>query len=503
MSTSNSALNFDSSLPRTYSDSWREAYGQSEDSHRLSSYQAPSGEPVIFAYDSISLGGGQNVDTAEYPYGFWSNTQLGEKAQTIKVKGHVIGEKYIAERNKLVTAFQVATDDDNPGTLDLPLWGRFKVVVTNWNVDEERAKTGLSDISIELVRAGYSDTKRFEAVSSNLTALNVESAVADLKSAAVSSFAVAVEKSKDTATLASGFGKITKTLASIVGRVQGAISKLNDMTNKINAITSLIAQGVRAPKELAQAVVSAAFGIVAGIMEIKNAADETASYFMRDSDSDSDSSGSASNSSSSGSSGSGNSTSSSGSSGNGSSTSPSGSSTSSSRSSSSAGTSNIASEIVEEQFIKRNEKNVLMNFLTATNYELDDEAITEQQYNTKSAVENLYKVVAFGAVSQLLTKLDSTTQTYESQKGLWALFEKLEDSIDKEDSDIYAAVENCRIACAQTLLSYNYDMELTRHIKREMPLLTLALYLGCDADRIRSLNAVSDSFLIKGDVIYV
>lgn len=144
-----------------------------------------------------------------------------------------------------------------------------------------------------------------------------------------------------------------------------------------------------------------------------------------------------------------------------------------------------------------------MNFLTATNYELDDEAITEQQYNTKSAVENLYKVVAFGAVAQLLTKLDSTTQTYESQKGLWALFEKLEDSIDKEDSDIYAAVENCRIACAQTLLSYNYDMELTRRIKREMPLLTLALYLGCDADRIRSLNAVSDSFLIKGDVIYV
>lgn len=460
MSTSNAALNFDSSLPRTYSDSWREAYGQNEDTHRLSSYQAPNGEPVVFAYDSISLSGGQNVDTAEYPYGFWSNTRLGEKPQSLKIKGHVIGEKYIAERTKLVSAFQVATDDDNPGTIDLPLWGRFNVVVTEWNVDEEKARTGLSDISIDVIRAGYSDTRRFDVAASNLTSLNIESAVADLKSAAVSSFAAAVEKTKDVTTLASGFGKNTKTLASIVGRVQGAISKLNDMTNKINAITSLVAQGVRAPKELAQAFISAAFGIVAGVMEIKNAADETASYFMG-SDSDSN---------------------------NGDTT---------------GGGSSVSSGATTEQFIKRNEKNVLMNFLTATNYELDDEAITEQQYNTKSAVENLYKVVAFGAVAQLLTTLDSTMQTYESQKGLWTLFEKLEDSINKEDSDVYAAVENCRIACAQTLLSCNYDMELTRHIKREMPLLALALYLGCDADRIRALNAVSDSFLIKGDVIYV
>lgn len=470
MSTSSAALNFDSSLPRTYSDSWREAYGQGEDTHRLSSYQAPNGEPVVFAYDSISLGGGQNVDTAEYPYGFWSNTQLGEKAQSIKIKGHVIGESYIANRTELVSALQVPTDDDNPGTLDLPLWGRFKVIVKDWNVDEEKAKTGLSDISIELVRAGYSDTNRFEAAASSLPALNVESAVADLKNKAVSSFAAAVEKSKDVTTLASGFGKITKTLASIVGRVQGAISKLNEMTNKINAITSLVAQGIRAPKELAQAFISAAFGIVTGVMEIKNAADETASYFMgNDSDNDDNASNSVSGNSS----------------------------------STSSNLSAMQSESVMQKFIARNEKNVLMQFLTAASYELDEETITEQQYNTKTAMENLYRAAAFGVCAQLLTKLDASTETYNRQDGLWTLFEKLEDSIDKEDSGIYAAVEKCRIACAQTLLSYNYDMELTRHIKREMPLLTLALYLGCDADRIRSLNAVSDSFLIKGDVVYV
>ena len=84
------AVKFDTSLPQTYSDSWREAYGQTNDTARLSSYQAPGGQSVPFAYDSISLGSGQNVDTAEYPYGFWSNARLGEKPQSIKIKGHLI-----------------------------------------------------------------------------------------------------------------------------------------------------------------------------------------------------------------------------------------------------------------------------------------------------------------------------------------------------------------------------------------------------------------------------
>ena len=447
MSTSSAALNFDSSLPRPYSDSWREAYGQNADTPRLTSYQAPDGDPVVFAYDSISLGGGQNVDTAEYPYGFWSNTQLGEKPHSIKVKGHLIGENYIAERTKLVSALQVATDDDNPGFIDLPLWGRFKVVVIAWNIDEEKANTGLSDISLEFMRAGYSDTQRFDAAAQGLARLNMEEAVSGLEVAAVSSFKATIEKSSDTNLLASGFGKITGTLAAIVGRVQGARSVMNGMTNKLNAITNLIAQGVRSPAELAQSLVSAAASIVSGILEIKNAAAETASYFMGDDGASDDS--------------------------------------------------------VMEQFIKRNEKNVLMNFLTAAKYELDDEAITEQQYNTKAAVENLYKTVAFGTAAQLLTKLDPDEQTYGSQQGLWTLLEKLEDSIDKEDADVYAAVESIRIACAETLLSLNYDTELTRHIRHEMPILTLALHLGCEADRIRQLNSISDSFLIKGDVIYV
>lgn len=450
MSTSKAATSFDPSLPRTYSDSWREAYGQGTDTPRLSSYQAPDGEPVVFAYDSISLGGGQNIDTVEYPFGFWSNTKLGDKTHTIRIKGHVIGEDYIKQRSVLVAAFQVPTDDDTPGFLDLPLWGRFKVVVETWNVDEEKQKNGMSEISLELKRAGYSDTKRLDTAIANLSKQNVDSAVSNLKKVSVASFAKTIEKAKDTNMLASGFGKLTKALANIVGRIQGASSVMNSMVSKINSVTSLIAQGIRAPKELAQAFVSAVYGIVNGVLEIKNAADETASYFMGSDDEDSDS-----------------------------------------------------GDSVMEKFIQRNEKNVVMNFLTASNYELSDEAITEQQWNTKKAVENLYRMAAFGAVAQLFVKIDPDTQSFDKQSGLWTLFEKLEESIDKENPDVYAAVEETRIACAETLLTYSYDRELKRHIRQSMPLLPLALYLGCDAEKIRSLNEVADSFLIEGDVIYV
>lgn len=459
MSTSSTALNFDSSLPRTYSDSWREAYGQTNDTARLSSYQAPGGQPVPFAYDSISLGSGQNVDTAEYPYGFWSNTRLGEKPQSIKIKGHLIGEEYIKQRTDLVSALQVVTDDDNFGVLDLPLWGRFGVVLINWNVDEDKEKTGLSDLSIEFVRAGFSEKKQFERVSAFIERQSVNGAVENLKNASVNAFSVAVEKSKDVTTLSQGFAKLTAKLQSIVGRVQGDINTLNTMTNKIKGITNLIAQAVVSPRELAQAFVSAAFGIVSGIIEIKNAVDETASYFMGEDDSDD--------------------------------------------TNSSSSLSNGQKEKISQDFRAMNEKNVLVQFLTASTYRLDEETITEQQYNTVFAIENLYKTVSFGVCAQLLTKIDPKSQTYESQSGFWKLFEKLEDSIDKEDSDLFATVEECRISCAQVLLSFNYDVELKREIRKDMPLLDLAIYLGCEEERIRSLNAVADSFLIKGDVIYV
>lgn len=491
MSTSKAAINFDQSLPKTYSDFWREAYGQESDTPRLTSYQAPGGEPVVFACDSVSLGGGQNVDTAEYPYGFWSNVRLGEKPHTLRIKGHLIGESYIGERNKLVAALQAATDDDNPGFIDLPLWGRFKVVVESWGVAEEKQKTGMSDLSIELKRAGYSDSKRLADANENVPGIN--KAVSSLKDSSVSAFAKALSKTKDIAKLTQCFGKMSSKLQEIVGRVQGAENILNSMTNNINNITNLLAQAVMSPRALAQAFVSAAYGIVAGIMEICNAVDATASYFMGSDDDDDDFMSIPDGGSSS--------------SGGGSQSGGGASSGEQSSFGETAAASSVMSkekqESVMREMISRNEKNVLGQLLTAANFSIDEDSATVSEQSIKSAAENLYKATAFGMSALLITRTAPEAQTHKSRTRTWELLSRLEDSIDKEDHELFAAVEEVRIACAETLALYGYDVELSRRIRRNMPLLDLATYLGCDESKIRSLNSVSDSFLIKGDVIYV
>jgi prophage DNA circulation protein len=135
-------VSFDPALPRPYKENWREAYRyDKDDSPRLSAYQAPDGNPVPFVLDSVRLSGGQSVDTAEYPFfGLWSNTPLNEKPHAITVHGFIRGDAYIKNRNALIEALRMRTDDDTPGFLDMPLWGRFPVVVVSYDVEEKGGK---------------------------------------------------------------------------------------------------------------------------------------------------------------------------------------------------------------------------------------------------------------------------------------------------------------------------------------------------------------------------
>ena len=129
-------MSFDPSLPLPYKENWRQAYRyENSDLPRLSSYQAPAADPVPFVQENIDLSGGLSVDIAEYPFfGYWSNTPLNEIPQKITINGFVRGDEYIKNRNALVEALRIVTSDDSPGFLELPLWGRFPVVVVNWNI---------------------------------------------------------------------------------------------------------------------------------------------------------------------------------------------------------------------------------------------------------------------------------------------------------------------------------------------------------------------------------
>jgi prophage DNA circulation protein len=468
----NSAAQFDAALPTPYKENWREAYrANTSESPRMASYQAPGGEAIPFVQKSFRFSGGQSQDTAEYPFGgLWSNEYLNEKPQSLTVEGYLRGSAYIAERNKLIEALRVPTDDDNPGYIDLPFWGRFPVVVDdNYEVSEHTDEQGQCAISISFTRAGVSVTERLDSLPS--ADVQLENAAGNLENAAIDDFESNLSGGRlDNATFASGFGQIKIALLGVIGRIQGAQTVLNTMTNEVLGITNLINRGIRAPYELAKALFNAGASIAGGIMEIKNSIAMYGRMFNK--------------ASGGGSSGSNDSP---GSGGNG---------------SSDSGVSRTSSSTANKPSLPLpdNEKNALVQFLSASTYTIPAEAVTVSQEATKKAIENLYRTMAFLVSSKIIANMDSLT--YQKAGAYWRLIKRLAENIDQESPAVYAAIQDMCSALARKLSGRELSTEMSRRVSLA-PLLYLAYFLGCDEDKIRELNSVADSFTVEGNVIYV
>jgi hypothetical protein len=473
---------FDASPPMPYAkEDWRTAYrADPADSPRAASYQAPGGMAVPFIQKGFRFSGGQSRDTAEYPFGgLWSHEYLNEKPQTLTVEGYLRGPAYIVQRNKLVEALRVPTGDDNPGYIDLPFWGRFPVVVDDhYEIAESTDEQGQCAVSLSFRRAGVSITERMAALPS--AGIQVEKAIVKLQTAAIDDFEARLAGAAgsppggdspgpgdggdgggsdpgggdsggansplDTATFASGFSQLKATLLTIIGRIQGAKTTLNTMTGKVLGITSLINQGIRSPRELAQALFNAGTSIAGGVLEIKNSIalyGQTAGML----------------------------------SGNG------------------AASSN------PELPSPDNEKNVLLFFLEAGGFTLSVDTATVSQTATKTAVENLFRTMAFWVSAQIIINYDRLTR--RKAEAYWRLMGKLEESVNRENPAVYAALQETRTALSRDLSEKELSGEMTRSIPAASPLLYVAYYLGCDEDKIRELNSIPDSFAVEGGVVYV
>ena len=422
-------MSFDPSLPQPFKENWRQAYRyENSDIPRLSTYQAPNGNPVSFVHGDTDFSGGLSVDTAEYPsFGLWSNTPLNELPQKITINGFIRGDEYIKSRNALVEAFRIVTSDDTPGFLELPLWGRFPVVVINWNVKEFTNQNGQCAISITFTRAGVTIREREQ----NKEEAKTENAAQRVSGTAIESFNKSLSSGADDGMITNGFTKFKERLIAITGRIQGSQNILNKITNSAVEITNLLAQGIRSPKDLALATFAAFSSIIAGVFEIKNSIADIASLLT----------------------------------------------------------------------VKDNMKNILLQFLSESNFSFENTPITIKEAQTKTAMENLYKTACFCAAGELLVKLENNT--YEQTQGYWKLLQNLENSLDKNDPDVFRVIEELRLSVSKELSEKNLSNELIKNLNLPVPVIFLALLLGCSEDKLRQLNTISDSFLIKGNVIYV
>jgi hypothetical protein len=383
----------------------------------------------------------------------------------MRVKGYIRGAEYIKARNDLIKNLRITTDDGAPGYIDLPFWGRFPVVVVNYDVTEKADEKGQCGITLDLTRAGVSAESRAAEAAAG-AAQDAQAAAQEAQEAVKAEFIERLEAGTDGPTLFAAFGKIKAALAGIVGRVRAVETKLNAITAEINGISNLIAQGIRAPGELAGALFNALASITAGLMEIKNAVN---SYLPGGSGGGSGSGGTGS-----------------GGSGSGSVTGGGG------------GTDFEAAYYPEPG--ENNEKNVLLMLFSASDYTLDVSAATTAQQNTKEAVENLYRASALCAAGVVMAQIDAP---YQQTASYWNLFLKLEESVDKENPAVYTALENMRAAVSGELSRKDLDKELNAVFNAPLPLLYIARHLGCGEAKLRELNTIADSFVVKGGVVYV
>ena len=425
-------------LPAPPSSNWREAYGAVKngniytlsDTPTQTSYQAPSSQAVPFVYDGMKITGGESVDTAEYPfYGLWSSTALNEKPHNLSVSGFLRGDEYIKKRNALIEALRIQTSDDNPGYLSLPLWGRFPVIVVDWDIEESAKEAGQCKINLSFVRAGCPAESRWEQDGG--LAKSITEAAETVKTAATQTFDKKLTGLKDNVTFIKAFSLVQKSLISIVGRIQGAQRVLNDITNKVCGIGNLLSQDIRSPKSLAQALFGAAGSITASIFEIKNTGDDTIAFFR----------------------------------------------------------------------VKNNEKNTVSCFLANDKYTLPVEAVTIKQEATKTAAEQLYKTASLYAAAMIIPGLDGLT--YSQAQNLFALYDRLEKSIDLNAPELYTAVNELRSAVAKELAAKQLSQELVINLHSAMPILAIAKYLGTEVSVLRQINRIEDSFVVLGTVRYV
>jgi hypothetical protein len=93
--------------------------------------------------------------------------------------------------------------------------------------------------------------------------------------------------------------------------------------------------------------------------------------------------------------------------------------------------------------------------------------------------------------------------SYQKMQGYWNLLQQLEASIDKENPELYAAIEQLRISLSQELTEQELSAEIHRTFTIPLPLVAMAHAVGCDVATLQELNRIADSFMIQGEVVYV
>ena len=429
------------------SSSWREAY----EIQSLVKYEAPNIEAVYFLYDNINISGGQSLDNSSYPnFGYWSNTSINESVNKIRVSGFLRDEEYLNKKIDLINAFKIKTDDENPAFIFLPLYPRLKVTLENWSIDEKANENGQCKIELNFNLCAETSVRKNDE---NYNFLNIEDAKNNVQEIANKNLEKKLENNFNYDTFLSGINNVSSKLSNVIGMIQGKADYINDMARAINTISSTIAQGIRTPSVFADALQNVVSSIVNGIIDIKQSVNETAE---------------------------------------------------SSKSFAAGGTQggqtpqSSINSILPIENAKNNEKKVLLQFLNFYNYDTTKDTISFNEMNTAKESDNFIKIIAVTAVASIIIQIDDSK---EKIKNYLELYDKLNDSINKDDYELNNALIDLKISVIEELKIK--ELKKLRKIKfnKSMTLLNTEHFLN--SYNLRDFNFIEDSFVLPKEIFYV
>lgn len=128
--------------------SWRDSLRRVEIGGRLLIGASFRGVP--FFVEEGDLSGGRRVVVHEFPLREDPFIEdLGRKARTFRLDGYVLGEDYVAQRDRLLAALE----EEGPGELVHPHHGARRAVCATLAVRESRTNGGMATFAIEFVEA--------------------------------------------------------------------------------------------------------------------------------------------------------------------------------------------------------------------------------------------------------------------------------------------------------------------------------------------------------------
>lgn len=409
--------------------SWREAY----EIQNLIEYEAPNTKSVFFIYDNVRISGGHSIDNIEYPsYGGWYNTSINETTNKINISGFLRSEDYLSKKVDLVNAFKIKTDDDKPAFIFIPLWGRIRVVLNDWTIEENASENGQCKIELTL-------SQSLENKSEISSAMSVSDSISNVKEIASENLNKDLKENFNYDAFISSINSFTSSCSNIIGRLQTQTQYINKMAQAIKTVSTMIAQGLRTPAIFAQAISNVVESITNGIIEIKQAAIETAD--------DSKS---------------------------------------------------LIYNILPSETAKNNEKKTAIQFLDFSNIDTAKDLISYSGIQTAKKSDNFIKTIAITAVAALITQIDATK---DELKNYIKLYDKLNSSINKDDYKLNAALIDLKISIIDEL--NNRDLLTEKKIKfnKNMTLLNTEHFLSCY--KLRDLNFIEDSFILPEEITYI